>query len=176
MSQRWDQYFMDLCSAVSRNCRCPARQLGAVITRGNYVVSTGYNGPPAGFPNPGEPQFIAIAEKLVAPAVPDWKLSTCTRRALGVGPGKRLGLCPCAHAERNAISAAARCGVLTMGCTLYLNNCIPCVDCAYDIINAGIVEVVALRLEVYPQEGITGDVVLRESGVKLRKAKLIKHV
>ena len=42
------------------------------------------------------------------------------------------------HAERNAIYNAARIGVSTKGCTMYLTCGIPCADCARGIINAGI--------------------------------------
>ncbi len=45
------------------------------------------------------------------------------------------------HAERNAIYLAARRGVSTEGCTMYVELS-PCVDCARAVIQAGIVEVV----------------------------------
>jgi dCMP deaminase len=48
------------------------------------------------------------------------------------------------HAERNAITQAARKGSSTKGSTLYCTM-EPCIDCANDIINAGIVRVVALH-------------------------------
>ena len=45
------------------------------------------------------------------------------------------------HAERNAIYNAARIGVSTKGCTMFLTCDIPCADCARGIINAGIIKV-----------------------------------
>ena len=42
------------------------------------------------------------------------------------------------HAERNAIINAARIGVSTNNCVIYLTCDIPCVDCTCAIINAGI--------------------------------------
>ena len=42
------------------------------------------------------------------------------------------------HFERNANIIAARIGVSTKGCTMYLTCGIPCSDCARGIINAGI--------------------------------------
>ena len=172
---RKDAYFIKMCETVASICRCPARQLGAVIVRPDgYIVSTGYNGPPSGFPNPGTARFKQIAEDMTERLgcyAPDWTKSDCTRRALGVTPGEDLDLCPCAHAERNAISAAARTGVATSGCTLYLNSTQPCLDCAYSIVNAGIVEVVASG-EPYLQPRLTGEIILRESGITVRKAKI----
>ena len=49
------------------------------------------------------------------------------------------------HAERNAIYNAARIGVSTKGCTMYLTCDIPCADCARGIINAGIIKIYAKK-------------------------------
>lgn len=144
----WDRYFMTICEAVSSKVACKSRALGSVITRHNRIISTGYNGPPSGFPHP----------------------STCKRRELGIPSGSRLSLCPCAHAERNAIDTAARMGHSTAGTTLYLNSGIPCLDCAYSIVAAGISEVVALNLNIYPQEGYTGYDILAQCNVWIRVA------
>jgi dCMP deaminase len=146
----WDSYFMGICDAVGANAKCPSRQIGVVLARGHYIVSTGYNGPPKGFPKP----------------------ESCIRKELGIASGEKLSLCPCAHAERNAISTAAKMGHATEGCTLYLNACMPCVDCAYSIVNAGIIEVVVKHYEVYRQIGYTGKIVLDECGVAIRKAEV----
>jgi dCMP deaminase len=42
------------------------------------------------------------------------------------------------HAERNAIINAARIGVSTNNCAIYLTCDIPCTDCTRAIINSGI--------------------------------------
>ena len=49
------------------------------------------------------------------------------------------------HAERNAIYNAARIGVSTRGCTMYLTCDMPCADCAKGIINAGIIKVYFMK-------------------------------
>jgi dCMP deaminase len=46
------------------------------------------------------------------------------------------------HAEQNAIVNAARIGVSTKGCTMYMTCGMPCADCAKAIINAGIEKIV----------------------------------
>jgi dCMP deaminase len=145
----WDSYFMGICDAVAANVKCPSRRIGVVLIRDRRIVSTGYNGPPSGFPIP----------------------QSCARKDMGISSGHRLSLCPCAHAERNAIGTAAKMGHSTDGCTLYLNTIIPCLDCAYSIVNAGIAEVVVTELQVYPQEGWTGEAILRKCGVTIRKAE-----
>jgi dCMP deaminase len=48
------------------------------------------------------------------------------------------------HAERNAIYNAARIGVSLAGCIMYV-PWFPCMDCARAIVQAGIVELVAIR-------------------------------
>lgn len=146
----WDTYFMQICQTISTNVKCPSRQIGVVIAKGHYIVSTGYNGPPSGFPHPTE----------------------CTRKTLNIPIGQRLSLCPCAHAERNAISTAAKLGHSTEGTTLYMNSGIPCLDCAYSIVAAGITEVVIEQLEAYPQEGYTGEMILNQCGVAIRQAAI----
>jgi dCMP deaminase len=49
-----------------------------------------------------------------------------------------LYLCPAVHAERRAISRAAKDGLATRGATMYLSGWFPCADCAKSIIEAGI--------------------------------------
>lgn len=46
-----------------------------------------------------------------------------------------------AHAERNCIANSSRVGIPLNGCTMYTNG-IPCNDCAFAVINAGIKKVV----------------------------------
>ncbi len=173
-----DSYIMGICDAVMTNCKCPARSIGVVITQGKHIISTGYNGPPSGFPHPGTPQFIKLATDRAKAAIvvnlDVQGVSDCPRKALGIPSGERLSLCPCAHAESNAIAAAARNGHATLGATLYINTCIPCVDCARGIINSGITEVVVKEHVAYPQEGFTGKLLLEECGIAIRVADMGK--
>jgi len=167
----WDSYFMSICDTISTNVKCPSRQIGVVLVRDKHIVSTGYNGPPSGFPHPGSVEFNVPASNLhrAGCLVFPRDFDGCPRRVLNVPSGERLSLCPCAHAERNAIDSAAKMGHATAGCTLYLNTCMPCLDCSYSIVNSGIVEVVVRELEEYKQEGFTGKMILEECGVKIRQ-------
>lgn len=46
----WDEYFMDIAIVVSRRSPDPKYKVGAVIVApGHRIISTGYNGFPAGF-------------------------------------------------------------------------------------------------------------------------------
>lgn len=51
MRKSWDNYFMDLAYSVATRGTCPRKQVGAVITRGNELISTGYNGSPPKMPH-----------------------------------------------------------------------------------------------------------------------------
>jgi dCMP deaminase len=44
----WDRRFLDMAALVATWSKDPSTQVGAVITRGKFVVSLGFNGHPAG--------------------------------------------------------------------------------------------------------------------------------
>ena len=117
----WDTYFLDIARVVKTRGNCRRRQVAAVIVKDHRIISTGYNGTPAGIRNCFE--------------------GGCPRCASSVGSGKNLGECICAHAEENAIMQAAHYGVGLMGATLYCTDS-PCLLCAKMIISAGIKRVV----------------------------------
>ena len=48
MSIKWDRRFLSIAKNVSLWSRDPSTKCGAVITRGKFVVSLGFNGFPAG--------------------------------------------------------------------------------------------------------------------------------
>lgn len=88
----WDTYFMSIAFAVSARATCPRASVGAVIVRDNRIISTGYNGAPA-----GEPHCTDVGCLMVD--------GHCQRTI---------------HAESNAVAAAARFGLPTGGATLYI--------------------------------------------------------
>jgi dCMP deaminase len=116
----WDEYFMAIARAVSTRATCRGIAVGAVITRDNRILSTGYNGPPAGFPN-------CIDQGCCYGGVDNCTQSSAPSRAV--------------HAEANAIAYAARFGIATDGATIYVTS-EPCVACLKLILSAGIVRVV----------------------------------
>lgn len=125
VNENFDGYFLWLAFQASLRVKCPSRSVGAVIAQGKNIIATGYNGPTSGYPHP----------------------QTCKRIDLGVPSGTRLELCPCAHAEQNAIAQAARRGAKTEGATLY-TPIVPCtLICAPSIICAGITRVVCVVMQ-----------------------------
>lgn len=78
------------------------------------------------------------------------------------------------HAERNVIYLAARNGISTEGCAMFV-ELTPCVDCARAIIQAGVVEVVInhdraseYSAERYSDEHSTAIAMLTEAGIAVR--------
>ncbi|MBO5045656.1 MAG: cytidine/deoxycytidylate deaminase family protein [Clostridia bacterium] len=127
---KWDQRFMHLTEEVGGWASCIRRKVGAIIVRDKRVMTTGYNGAPAGISS-----CIDRGE--------------CLREINHIPSGTHAELCYAAHAEQNAIIQAAKYGVNINGATLYCTHQ-PCVICAKMIINSGISRVV--YKEGYPDE------------------------
>ena len=116
---RWVEYFRTLAHTVKLKSKDKNTQIGAIIVgKGKEIVSTGYNSFPRGLKD--------------------------DRRERQERPEKYFWF---EHAERNAIYNAARIGVSTKGCTMYLSCGVPCTDCARGIINAGITRIFCERGE-----------------------------
>jgi dCMP deaminase len=113
----WQEYFMEITELVAKRSTCRRRAVGAIIVKDKRILSTGYNGAPAGVRH-----CIDIG---------------CLREELGVASGERHELCRGIHAEQNAIIQAALHGVGISGAVLFCTN-MPCAICAKMIINAGI--------------------------------------
>lgn len=47
----WDRYFLDIANMVAARGTCDRLQVGCVITKGNRIISTGYNGSIKGEPH-----------------------------------------------------------------------------------------------------------------------------
>lgn len=61
MSLKWDGRFIKLAEFVATWSKDPSTKCGAVITRGNQIVSLGYNGFPAGTDD--DPEIYADRER-----------------------------------------------------------------------------------------------------------------
>ncbi len=116
----WDTYFMSMAQLAKTRSTCLRRQVGCVLVVDHRIVSTGYNGAPAGCPHCEE--------------------TGCLREQIGVPSGERQEICRATHAEQNALADAARRGVPTDGAVCYV-TCMPCVTCMKMLINAGITQV-----------------------------------
>jgi len=145
-----DEYFMQIAHLVATRSTCLRRAVGAVIVKDKHILSTGYNGAPAGMKHCAE--------------------TGCLREQQGVRSGEKHELCRGVHAEQNAIIQAAAFGTPMRGSVLY-STTYPCTICAKMIINAGIVEVI---FDVDYEDPLS-KAIFNESGIKLRKIVLVEE-
>ncbi len=136
----WETYFMDIALLVAKRSTCLRRSVGAVIVKDRQVLSTGYNGAPAG--------------------IRHCSVTGCLREKLAVPSGERHELCRGIHAEQNAIIQAAFHGVTIKDAWLFCTNQ-PCSICAKMIINAGLKKIYYLSgyaddmsIEMFEEAGI----------------------
>lgn len=116
MAVDWDCYFISEAYLAAIKSKDPSTQVGAVIVGPDREIrSKGYNGPCRGEDDDNPALYV-----------------------------RPLKYAVCEHAERNAVFNAARIGVSTKGCTIYVTFH-PCADCARAIVQSGIAEVVLHR-------------------------------
>lgn len=155
----WDKWYHELCITVAKNSKCLSRHIGAVLVKDKSVVSTGYNGPPRGLPQCGirhqlDMDLLAKYKKIDSHFDESIEVTTCPRYILGFKSGEGLEWCVAGHAERNALINAARAGIKTKDCILYMDCGIPCSPCLVEIINAGIEEIVVTKMQFYDRSSM----------------------
>lgn len=121
----WTEYFMMILDAVATRGTCLRAKCGCVITRDNVILSTGYNGAPA-----GAPQCDEIGCLMEEVKHEDGHVSKHCRRTV--------------HAEANAILQAAKNGTEIKDGVLYCGMT-PCRDCAMLVVNSGIKKVIVKK-------------------------------
>ena len=109
----WDEYFVQIAFTVAQRSTCDRAHVGCVLVRDRRILTTGYNGAPAGLPHCDDVGHLIID-------------GHCVRTL---------------HAEQNALIQAALHGVGTEGATAYVTHQ-PCLTCAKMLINAGVRRVV----------------------------------
>ena len=149
---KWDHRFMEMARLVASwaSCYQQERKIGAVIVKDKRVMTTGYNGAPAG--------VRTCVER-----------GECLRKKLGIPSGTRHEMCYAVHAEQNAIIQAAKLGISIDGATLYCTHQ-PCILCAKMICNSGIERVVygegypdEFSLEIFKEAGVVVEQYTKEA-------------
>lgn len=143
VSSKWDKRFMNIAKEVAKWSTCARnnRQVGSVIVRGKRIITTGYNGAPAGVESCVEKGY-------------------CLRDKMGIASGTRAEVCFATHAEQNALVQAAKLGISVDNTTIYVTHR-PCLICSKLLINAGIKRIVygvdypdSMSLDVLKEAGI----------------------
>lgn len=143
MRPDWPEYFMEIANKVAQRATCPRASIGAVIVKNKRILTTGYNGAPAGLPHCDDEGCIIRGNH-------------CIRII---------------HAEQNAINQAALFGVSTRDAEIYITMA-PCFDCAKAIINAGIVKIWYQPSEYYkPDPANLTWSFLKQAGVEAERIK-----
>ena len=148
----WDEYFMSLAKLSAKRSKDPNTQVGAcVVSSDNRILSIGYNGAPNGFNDDIFP----------------WK------REGNPLDTKYLYV---VHAERNAILNYRGSKKDLEGAKIYV-DLFPCNECAKEIIQSGIKEVIYLSDKYANTEGtIASKRLFDECGVKYRQLDVDKKI
>jgi dCMP deaminase len=138
-----DEYFLKVASVVAERATCLRHHVGAVAVKDKHILTTGYNGAPAG--------------------LTDCLELGCLRDELKIPSGTRHEICRAIHAEQNVIVQAALHGVSLEGSTIYCTHS-PCNLCAKMLVNARIKRFVSCGkynddsfVDLFRQAGITVD-------------------
>ncbi len=121
----WHNYFMNIAKMVAERSTCNRAKIGAVIVKDRSIISTGYNGAPAGLPH-----CTDVGCLIYTSINPDGEEEQNCFRTI--------------HAEINAIAQAAKHGVSIDGADIYITAS-PCYHCLKVLINVGIKNIYYLK-------------------------------
>ena len=140
----WDDYFIGIAEQVKLKSKDVFTQIGVVLVgKENEIVSTGYNSFPRGLDD-------RIDERQERPEKYYWF----------------------SHAETNAIINCARIGVSSKETKMYMTCGIPCADCARNIINSGISQIICrsgggAKGKKWDESAKRSLIMFQEAGVKV---------
>jgi len=122
---KWDDYFLELCEAVSQRATCNRGKASCIIVKDKQILATGYVGSPSGLPHCDE-----VGHLMRKSADETGKMTEHCVRTM--------------HAEQNALIQCAKTGVSCEGATMYCKM-FPCRICAMMIITANITKVISQK-------------------------------
>lgn len=128
-----DTTLLEMARVMAKRSTCARSQVGALFALEGRILSSGYNGAPAGLPHCDHSCNDDCGGDVRSPGYHD---EECPKVA------------PCeiaVHAEANAIAFAAKNGVSLAGSTLF-TTLSPCYKCTQLIINVGVVRVIIGKL------------------------------
>jgi len=139
-----DEYFLKIALVAAERSTCRRHHVGAVAVKNKHILSTGYNGAPAG--------------------LKDCLELGCLRDEMNIPSGTRHEICRGIHAEQNVIIQASLHGVSLEGSTIYCTHT-PCNLCAKMLVNAKIGRLVSFGsyddsafVDLFKQAGIKVDI------------------
>ena len=148
MKPKFIDYYMNIAQLTAQLSYAKRLQVGAVIIKGNQILSSGYNGMPSGWENVCE---VKVPEQI------DPDTRTITPEHVKSKP-------EVLHAERNALDKVAMSNESTLGAVMFTTHA-PCLECAKSIYNTGITDVY-YKEEYRSNDGIN---FLKKTGVHVHK-------
>jgi dCMP deaminase len=139
-----DTNFINIAFEIASASKCVSKQVGAVIVMDSRILSTGYNGTPAGYMNCREHWNNEYTKEHH-----EWS--------------KTYEI----HAEMNAIIWAARKGINIEGATIYV-TLEPCSECSKNLIASGIKRIVYAREYEHTHSEVISKFLV-DNGVKIEK-------
>ncbi len=127
MRPSWEQIFVQITELIAKRSTCIRLQVGAIIVKENRIISMGFNGSTSG------------AEH----CCDIFKNVNITSKEFYDDHGK-FSIYKEVHAEENAIAFAAKNGMSTNGCNMYVSYT-PCINCAKLCLSAGIKSVYYIK-------------------------------
>lgn len=134
--------FINIAKEIATASKCVSKQVGAVIVKDGRILSTGYNGTPAGYTNCND----------------HWN-GKYTKEHHNWSKTYEI------HAEMNALIWAARKGISIEGATIYV-TLEPCSECSKNLIAAGIKEIVYDRAYEHTDSSVISKFI-KDNGVKI---------
>lgn len=110
MTTSWQEYYHKIAEAVATKSKDQTKVGAILVAPGGEIILTAYNGPPRGVED--RPERLERPTKYLYAS----------------------------HAEANLIAFAARNGIKTHGCKVYVTHA-PCASCARTLIQAGVAEI-----------------------------------
>ena len=142
-----DKNFINIATELASASKCVSKQVGAVIVKDGRILSTGYNGTPAGFTN----------------CVDHWD-GEYTKEHHEWSKTYEI------HAEMNAIIWAARKGISIEEATIYV-TLEPCSECSKNRIASGIKRIV-YKTPYEHTHSSTISKFLKDNGVSIEQLSL----
>jgi dCMP deaminase len=145
-----DRNFINIAHEIASASKCVSKQVGAVIVKNGRILSTGYNGTPAGYTN--------CCEHWNGEYTKDHHNWSKTYEI---------------HAEMNAIIWAAREGISIDGATIYV-TLEPCSECSKNLIASGIKRIVYDRAYEHTNSDVVSKFI-KDNGVIIEQIEQNKE-
>lgn len=141
-----DRNFINIAKEIASASKCVSKQVGAVIVKDGRILSTGYNGTPAGYKN--------CCDHWDGEYTKDHHEWSKTYEI---------------HAEMNALIWAARKGISVEDATIYV-TLEPCAECSKNLIASGIKRIVFDKGYEHTDSGVISKFI-SDNGVTIEQIK-----